>query len=256
MRHEPLTIFSWGYWGWGTSAIQFVKLADAVEAARGFGPPFFVDIRLRRSGRAVDFSGRAFEDLVGTNRYLWMDDLGNVAIADPSLGRLKIKNPKAAESLLDLALDYAKDCRHTLFYCACEVPRRCHRWAVGGLLLRAAKRRGIAVEVVEWPGGEPTFFRQQCPEEALRKLTHGGKSMLLGARPNLAALGAVAWGSVAELADHPEPLAAVVGPAVFARRAWHLPLAFGLRPSLNRWGAMQDGLSERRRLGYASRTVT
>ena len=27
---------SWGYWGWGSSAAQFVKAADAVEASRGF----------------------------------------------------------------------------------------------------------------------------------------------------------------------------------------------------------------------------
>lgn len=33
---KKLTVFSWGYWGWGSSAAQFVKASDAVEASRGY----------------------------------------------------------------------------------------------------------------------------------------------------------------------------------------------------------------------------
>jgi hypothetical protein len=46
------TLFSWGFWGWGTSTPQLVEATDALEAARGFNPPVFVDTRLLRSGRA------------------------------------------------------------------------------------------------------------------------------------------------------------------------------------------------------------
>ena len=34
-----ITIFSWGYWGWGNATPQLVHLVDSVEAARGFNPP-------------------------------------------------------------------------------------------------------------------------------------------------------------------------------------------------------------------------
>src|SRR5688500_8003061 len=53
----PLTMFTWGYWGWGTTTREFVQAADAVEASRGFNPPLFVDIRIRRSVRAPGFTG-------------------------------------------------------------------------------------------------------------------------------------------------------------------------------------------------------
>jgi hypothetical protein len=36
---KPMTMFSWGYYGWGNATAQFVQAADAAEAARGFAPP-------------------------------------------------------------------------------------------------------------------------------------------------------------------------------------------------------------------------
>ncbi len=35
-------------------------MVDAVEHARGFAPPLFVDVRVRRSVRALGFRDRAF----------------------------------------------------------------------------------------------------------------------------------------------------------------------------------------------------
>jgi hypothetical protein len=32
-----ITIFSWGYWGWGTTAPKLLQAIDATEAARGYG---------------------------------------------------------------------------------------------------------------------------------------------------------------------------------------------------------------------------
>jgi len=47
------------------------------KPARGFQPPIFVDIRIRRSVRAAGFTGSAFERLVGQDRHRWMKSLGN-----------------------------------------------------------------------------------------------------------------------------------------------------------------------------------
>ena len=62
------TAFTWGYWGWGTHAADFVRNVDEVERARGWRPPLFVDIRIRRTVRAPDFQQNAFEKIVGQRR--------------------------------------------------------------------------------------------------------------------------------------------------------------------------------------------
>jgi len=43
-----LTLFSFGYYGWGNHTRDLVEAVDTVEASRGFAPPTFVDIRIRR----------------------------------------------------------------------------------------------------------------------------------------------------------------------------------------------------------------
>jgi hypothetical protein len=77
---EKATMFSWGYWGWGSSAAQFVNAADAVEAAREFKPPVFVDIRIQRSVRAVNFSGDSFKKIIGEERYRRMPGIANFTV--------------------------------------------------------------------------------------------------------------------------------------------------------------------------------
>jgi hypothetical protein len=53
---KPITLFSWGYYGWGNASPQLLELVDAIEEKRGFQPPIFVDIRIRREVRAPGFS--------------------------------------------------------------------------------------------------------------------------------------------------------------------------------------------------------
>lgn len=72
-----ITLFSFGYWGWGNATPQLVQAVDAAEDARGFQPPLFVDVRISRSVRAVGFRDHAFEQLVGKERYVWLRRLGN-----------------------------------------------------------------------------------------------------------------------------------------------------------------------------------
>ena len=223
---KKLTIFSWGYWGWGSSAAQFVKAADAVETARGFQPPLFVDIRIQRSVRAVNFSGGAFENIVGESRYRWIPGLGNLAIRDRSLGRIAIKDPKEAETLLDLAIECQRAKRRMLFFCACPVPKQCHRYEVGKLVLQAAKRRGITLEVVEWPGGLPDMLKVKVPEDVLKKMERGAQTLPLTARPDLSKYGGLPWGSVVQATCGSEHLYFISGPAICKKRKWSLPVVF------------------------------
>ena len=55
-----LTMFSWGYEGWGNATRQLVRSFDLAEAYRRHTPPIFVDIRMSRSVRAVGFRDHTF----------------------------------------------------------------------------------------------------------------------------------------------------------------------------------------------------
>src|SRR5580693_7440480 len=102
-----MTIFTWGYYGWGNATPQLVQAVDAAERNRGFEPPLFVDIRIRRTVRAKGFQGNAFEKLLGPSRHRWMKALGNKFIQTRTGPHIQIADPTAADELLDVALDAA-----------------------------------------------------------------------------------------------------------------------------------------------------
>jgi hypothetical protein len=207
---NQLTVFTWGYWGWGTAADRFVQAADAVEGSRGYEPPFFVDIRIRRSVRAPGFSGAAFENRVGARRHRWMKTLGNRCVPDGRTG-IRIDKPEAAEDLLDLAIDRARSRQRILFFCACEFPGQenageCHRAAVATLVLAADRRRGVAVQIEEWPGGLPRD-RVDLTALAAHPIDLRRKSIVVRTSTPLAALAGLPWCSVGEVRPD-TPLAA------------------------------------------------
>lgn len=232
---KRITLFTWGYWGWGNSVNKFIEATDAVEAARGYAPPVFADIRIRRSVRAKGFNGNAFEKIVGADRHVWMKDLGNQAVADKT-DRMKIANPKAAADLLDLAIKAAKERRRVIFFCACEKPAECHRFEVANLVLREAKKRGLDVEIIEWPGGEPIESQIEAPKSALAALSRGLKYIPMGNKVDLAHLGGLPWGSTVKLQNGNQSEYFITGPASFQVSQWYLPV-------LN-WGDDVDGWRE------------
>lgn len=59
-----LTVFIWGYDGWGASTRQLKAAVDTVEASRGYEPPYFVDLRISRSVRVEGFKEAAFVKVV------------------------------------------------------------------------------------------------------------------------------------------------------------------------------------------------
>ena len=223
-----LTLFSFGYYGWGNSTPQLVQAVDSVERSRGSEPPVFVDIRIRRAVRAVGFCGNAFGDLLGEKRHRWMKSLGNRHIETRAGSRIQIAEPAAVNDLLDLAAQAAEDGRRIIFFCGCKWPRlngrvNCHRTTVATLTLLTAKRRGLSVEVVEWPGGEPSLADLAVGREDFGALLRGKchipvKDMSLGESAG------IAWGSTARIHCNDQQMTAVVGPAQFNRRQWQLPV--------------------------------
>jgi Protein of unknown function, DUF488 len=223
---RKLTMFSWGYWGWGNAVPEFLRASAAVERERGFKPPMFVDIRLRRGGRAPGFHGVALEKALGGARYVWMPSLGNKSV-DTGDEEIVIKDPDDVERLLDLALDASKAGRRVIFFCACQVENDCHRKVVSRLLLRAASRRHVATTVVEWPGGLPgrrplASFR--FAPKVWDRLSDGGTIMPLPASVGRGVASSWPWGTLVRVTDGGREFVAPVGPARFISGRWAAPL--------------------------------
>lgn len=227
-NRDVFTMFSFGYWGWGNATEKLVKVVDAVEKARGFKPPIFVDVRLRRAGRAEGFVGDAFADVVGKRRYAWMPQLGNQNINSKNGPRIKIADPSAAKELLELAEEMAQQNRRVIFFCACDYPKwegavYCHRATIAKFLLRCARAKRRSLRIDEWPGGERREFELRVPPEVLRKAKQG--SIPLGENPDLAKIGRVRIGSLVTVLSSAGTVYRVVDRPVWRGGQWILPLA-------------------------------
>jgi hypothetical protein len=259
---KRVTAFTWGYWGWGTHADDFVRNVDAVERARGWRRPLFVDIRIRRMVRAPDFQQNAFEKIVGQQRYRWMKTLGNRSIITKKR-RLEIADPKAVNDLLECVLKAHDEKRRVLFFCACEYPGtvhspNCHRATVGGLLLEAAHRKGVRLTVAEWPGGEPRTAELRTSPQAVKKVLRGATrvpllELSLRDNPDLTSL---PWCSRLKLSSGESSVAIVSGPAKKIGREWFLPI---LGPEIRKETVTLTTLQKmashlRRSLGYIPRS--
>lgn len=258
-----VTLFSWGYWGWGNATCQLVQAADAAEAARGFRPPIFVDVRLRRQGRAKGFVGNAFRDLMGESRYRWMEDLGNAEIATGGDG-VRIKNPAAVAELLELAVHAADERRRVIFYCACEFPQldgklTCHRCEIADLLLAHMSEIGRSVLVVEWPGGEPVEVQLEVDRKLFSAVMRGRKSIPFMS-DRLDDFAGLPWGSLVavECEGGTTTSYVAVGPARFAASSqgdgfWYLPVIESAEAGTSKETLLQHAVNWRRAHGLDQR---
>jgi hypothetical protein len=224
------TVLAWGYWGWGEATRQLVERFDAVEAARGFGPPLLVDVRASRSVRANGFRGDAFEKVVGPDRYRWLQGLGNAAVATGK-GSMRLVRPETATELLSLVTEAARQGRRVIYFCSCESPwraQKCHRYLVGTTLLEAARAERSKLSVQEWPDGEPTarpVATLEVPRVALASLLERKTSWVSPRdwHPTPDLLG-MPIGSLVRLAEGGRTLTAAAAPPCLVSRRWKLPL--------------------------------
>jgi hypothetical protein len=219
--------FMWGYWGWGGSTRDLVKTFDAAEALRGYEPPIFVDVRVRREARAVGFRGDAFERMMGGERYRWIRGLGNEGILDR--GAMRILDPSAAGELLDVIVAAGRSHRRVLFFCSCNRPpgrvgERCHRYLVGDLLVKEARRLRVALSVVEWPGGAPRRLIVRFPAAAARASLGTALSVPMPTKMSPAVGVSLPWGSYSMVEGPEGGVPVVVGPALHRQGQWSLQL--------------------------------
>lgn len=232
MPANGVTLYSWGYRGWGNATDRFVEAVDAVEKSRGRGPPVFVDVRARRGGRAEGFKDNTFRDLVGSERYRWMKGLGNRTVLERGgpQGRL-VDAPQVGE-LLDLALDLHKQNRRLLYYCSCGIPQSgCHRHWIAPVLFQSSMSRGVSLTVVEWPGLESATEKRPMIsiDDSIMSAILGKKRKnvpLSAGLPPVQLLG-LAWGALVDLESASDKARIVSGPAEYRAEKWQLPILGG-----------------------------
>ncbi len=114
-----------------------------------------------------------------------------------------------------------------MFFCGCDSPQvdrkiTCHRWTVGTSLLKAARRQGIDIEVVEWPGEAPERIEVPLSRKDFTSVERGRMTIPLGRRPALEEVVGLGWGSVATICCGEEQIYRVVGPVIYRGQQWHL----------------------------------
>ena len=228
---KPITIFSWGYYGWGNHTPYLIKALDEVEESRSFKPLIFVDIRISHGVRAKGFKGSAFKNLVGEQRYLAMPELGNKRIVSGSGPVIQIAKPAAAKDLLELAIKLSKDKQRLLFFCSCEFNKfdgktNCHRCTVAGLLIKNAKKQGVSIQVVEWPGGEPKNIEMEVKPKVFDVIKKRRINIPLPKDYDLAGMAGLPWGTVATFRCNDQQLHRIVGPVIRQKGKWALPVKY------------------------------
>jgi hypothetical protein len=249
-----VTIFSWGYSGWGYAAGDLVAVVDAIEANRGSGPPLFVDVRSSRSVRASGFREGAFAALLGPDRYLWLPALGSEPGSEPKLGP---QAPEAVRALLRLAWERNRSGQRVLFFCGCPYPswegkRTCHREEVSELLVTEARRLGERVRVEEWPGGEPVCAEREVSEQVFREVGRGLWSLPLEAPFDRAEMAGLPHGSIVTIRWRHEYKHLVCGSACVAAGQWSLPV-FAWYSGTALEEAVERGRRHRRSHGFLHR---
>jgi hypothetical protein len=248
-----LTVFSWGYEGWGNATRQLAQSFNLVEESRGFGPPVFVDVRIRRQVRAIGFRDDAFQRTVGIERYRWLPGLGNDAVRT-GRGPMRLRSVTDALELLGVALAQNQKGRRVVFFCSCGSPERCttcHRQLVRKALVTAARRANHRLLVQEWPGGELTSRTVdvlRLKPQMLRAVQAGRRAIPLTKRlPPLHLLALPHYSVVRPRAGGESQLVSALA-ARFSAGMWRLPIGLSpVEPEDTRTSLMDAAQKTRRR---------
>jgi hypothetical protein len=113
--------------------------------------------------------------------------------------------------------------RRVIFFCACEYPGRCHRFKVAALLRKEARRRGLKLSTIEWPGGKPTVKRIDVQQSVVGRVLRNASrvSLSLPRRKIMDSYFSLPWFSRVLLCSSDKQIAIVAGPA---RPEWYLPI--------------------------------
>ena len=251
-----LTMFSFGYFGWGNHARYLVQAIDEAERQRGFNPPYFVDIRYQRSVRARDFRGNTFAKFVGEDRYLWVPTLGNKRISSKRGPRIQIAEPAAVSALLEIAAQKAKENKRVVFFCSCDFAKvggktNCHRCTVAKLLILYAKKTGRKLCIEEWVGGKPKHVKIHVNNLYFYDLLKNKLSAPLTKKMDWKKLVAIPYGSIATFIYGKKEIHRIIAPLERKTKRWVIPFKFlWLDPETTLMNYKAESKQLRKELGY------
>jgi len=112
-----------------------------------------------------------------------------------------------------------------IFFCSCPWPRfegmvACHRTPVATLVLAAARRRGVPVVIVEWPGGKPRHFSVELSTALFRSVRNGRIMIPMGRKTLRVRLLDGPRGVDSYVHMRREKVHRVLGPAMWQKGEW------------------------------------
>jgi len=130
-----------------------------------------------------------------------------------------------------LAIKLSKTKQRLMFFCSCKFNKfggkpNCHRCTVAGLLIKAAKKQGVSIQVVEWPGGEPKNIKMEITPKLFGSINKGVMNITLPKDCDLAEMAGLPWGTVVTFKCNDQELNRIVGPAIRQKGKWILPVQF------------------------------
>ena len=160
-----------------------------------------------------------------------MPELGNKRIVSGSGPVIQIAKPAAAKDLLELAIKLSKDKQRLLFFCSCEFNKsegktNCHRCTVAGLLIKNAKKQGVSIQVVEWPGGDPKNIEMEVKPKVFDVIKKRRINIPLPKDYDLAEMAGLPWGTIVTFKCNDQQFNRIVGPAIRQKGKWILPVQF------------------------------
>jgi hypothetical protein len=93
-------------------------------------------------------------------------------------------------------------------------------------LIKAAKKQGVSIQVVEWPGGEPENIKMEITPKLFGSINKGVMNITLPKDCNLAEMAGLPWGTVVTFKCNDQELNRIVGPAIYQKSKWILPVQF------------------------------
>jgi len=159
-----------------------------------------------------------------------MKSLGNRCIGTDEQG-IVIDKPETAVELLDLALGAAEKKQRVIFFCSCQWPKsdgeiECHRVHVSELVLAAAAKKGISVDVVEWPGGQSQVLQIDVSASVFAKINSGQKYIPLPGALTPTSIEGPAWATLTKFVCGEQSVERLVGHAIWRDAKWQLPVVF------------------------------
>ena len=181
-----------------------------------------------------------------------MKGLGNAGIGDG--GGLRIHRPADAAQLLKLVVDEHERRRRIIFFCSCGELEGCHRNEVRELVLKEARAEKVALQIAEWPGGEPEkalVCTLKLPVKELTRIFDGATRIPITEELALTTFAAVPTGSYVEITDGDRRAIITVRSARYSAGKWFIePFLLPVLEDVEIADLAKDLARNRRESGY------